>query len=92
MFKLSKEEKELADSVEHGEWKRVSNIENAKKKAVLAARATLKKNKRVNIRISQTDLEYLQRRAFEEGIPYQTLMTSVLHKFAHGKLSDKRAA
>jgi predicted DNA binding CopG/RHH family protein len=92
MFKLSKEEKELANSVERGEWKRVSNHENEKKKAILAARATLKKNKRVNIRISQTDLEYLQRRAFEEGIPYQTLMTSVLHKFAHGRLSDKKAA
>jgi predicted DNA binding CopG/RHH family protein len=59
---------------------------------MLAARATLKKNKRVNIRISESDLEQLQRRAFEEGIPYQTLMTSVLHKFAYGKHSDKKAA
>jgi predicted DNA binding CopG/RHH family protein len=92
MYKLSKEEKELMDSVDRGEWKRISNFEKEKKKAMLAARATLKKNKRVNIRISQTDLEYLQRRAFEEGIPYQTLMTSVLHKFAHGRLSDKKAA
>jgi predicted DNA binding CopG/RHH family protein len=74
------------DSVERGEWKRVSNFEREKKKAILAARETLKKNKRVNIRISQVDLEYLQKRAFEEGIPYQTLMSSVLHKFAHGRL------
>jgi predicted DNA binding CopG/RHH family protein len=86
MYKLSKEEKELMDSVERGEWKRVSNFEREKKKAILAARETLKKNKRVNIRISQVDLEYLQKRAFEEGIPYQTLMSSVLHKFAHGRL------
>jgi predicted DNA binding CopG/RHH family protein len=92
MIKLLNDEKDLLESVESGGWKSVRNIENEKKKAVLAARETLKKNKRVNIRISQHDLEYLQKRAFEEGIPYQTLMTSVLHKFAHGRLSDKKAA
>jgi predicted DNA binding CopG/RHH family protein len=86
MYKLSKEETELMDSVERGRWKRISNFEKEKEKAVLAGRETLKKNKRVNIRISQVDLEYLQKRAFEEGIPYQTLMSSVLHKFAHGRL------
>ena len=46
-----------------------------------AAEATLLKNKRVNIRISSRDLEGLQARAAEEGVPYQTLMASVLHKF-----------
>jgi predicted DNA binding CopG/RHH family protein len=86
MYKLLKEENDLLGSVERGEWKSVSNLEKEKKAAMLAARETLKKNKRVNIRISQSDLEYLQRRAFEEGIPYQTLMTSVLHRFAHGRL------
>ncbi len=86
MYKLTKEEIGFVNSVERGEWKSISNFEKEKKKAMLAARATLKKNKRVNIRISQNDLEYLQRHAFEEGIPYQTLMTSVLHKFAHGRL------
>jgi len=86
MNKLSKEENELLGSVERGEWKSIANFEKEKKSAMLAARETLKKNKRVNIRISQSDLEYLQRRAYEEGIPYQTLMTSVLHRFAHGRL------
>jgi predicted DNA binding CopG/RHH family protein len=86
MYKLSKEEKELSESVERGEWRRVSNFEKEKRNAVLAARATLRKDKRVNIRISQIDLDYLQKRAYEEGIPYQTLMSSVLHKFAHGRL------
>jgi predicted DNA binding CopG/RHH family protein len=86
MNNLTKEEKELLGSVGRGEWKSVSHFEKEKKAAMLAARETLKKNKRVNIRISQSDLEYLQRRAYEEGIPYQTLMTSVLHRFAHGKL------
>jgi predicted DNA binding CopG/RHH family protein len=86
MYKLSKDEKDLLDSVERGNWKRVSNFEKEKRDAILAARATLRKDKRVNIRISQNDLDYLQKRAYEEGIPYQTLMSSVLHKFAHGKL------
>jgi predicted DNA binding CopG/RHH family protein len=86
MNNLSNEEKKILDSVEGGEWKSVSNFEKEKKNAMLAARETLKKNKRVNIRISQGDLEHLQRIAFQEGIPYQTLMSSVLHKFAHGRL------
>ena len=86
MKNLSKEEKELLESVERGEWKSVPNLEAEKRKAVLTARETLKKNKRVNIRISKNDLDCLQRRAYEEGIPYQTLMSSVLHKFAHGRL------
>ena len=92
MNKLFKEEKDLLASVERGEWKRVADFEQAKNKAVLAARETLKKNKRVNIRISQIDLEQLQQRAFEDGIPYQTLMSSVLHKYAFGRLLEKRAA
>jgi len=86
MKNLSKEENELLESVERGEWKSVPNLEAEKKKAVLAARETLRKNKRVNIRMSKYDLDSLQRRAYEEGIPYQTLMSSVLHKFAHGRL------
>jgi predicted DNA binding CopG/RHH family protein len=86
MSNLTKSEKDLLDSVERGEWKRVSNFESEKKKLMLAARETIKKNKRVNIRISQNDLEHLQKRAYDEGIPYQTLMSSVLHKYAHGSL------
>jgi predicted DNA binding CopG/RHH family protein len=48
------------------------------------ARNTMKKNKKINIRISENDLSSLQRRAAREGIPYQTLIGSVLHKFASG--------
>jgi Uncharacterized protein conserved in bacteria len=50
------------------------------------ARNTMRKNKKINIRIPENDLSSLQRRAAREGIPYQTLMSSVLHKFAHGRL------
>ncbi len=53
-----------------------------------AAEETFKKDKRINIRISSRDLESLQRRALEEGIPYQTLVSSVLHKYVSGGLHD----
>jgi predicted DNA binding CopG/RHH family protein len=53
------------------------------------ARATFKKDMRVNIRISRKDLEALQKRALEEGIPYQILMASILHKYVSGSLVAK---
>ena len=55
------------------------------------ARTTFKKDRRVNIRISRKDLEALQKRALEEGIPYQTLLASILHKYAAGRLVEKDA-
>jgi predicted DNA binding CopG/RHH family protein len=56
------------------------------------ASATLTKNQRVNIRLSTLDLADIQARAAEEGIPYQTLMTSVLHKFATGRLLERKSS
>ena len=66
------------------------SILTAKRKKMLqaAAEETFKKDKRINIRISNRDLEYLQRRALEEGIPYQTLVSSVLHNYVPGGLHD----
>ena len=88
--KLSQEEKEILQSYENEEWVSVSNPSDiAKYKA--AAKNTFKKDKRVNIRISEMDLELLQERALIEGLPYQTLMSSVLHKYVTGRLSDKNA-
>ena len=88
--KLSKEEKEILDSYENDEWISVSTpTDIARYKA--AAKSTFKKNKRVNIRISEMDLELLQERALIEGLPYQTLMSSVLHKYVTGRLTEKSA-
>jgi hypothetical protein len=56
-----------------------------------AARATFVKNKRVNIRLSASDLMYLQARAYEEGVPYQTLIASVLHKYVMGRLRETKS-
>lgn len=85
---LNQEEKELLKSYENDEWVSVVNpadIERYK----LAAKSTFKKDKRVNIRMSEMDLELLQERALIEGLPYQTLMSSVLHKYVTGRLTDK---
>ena len=55
------------------------------------ANHTLKKDKRVNLRMTSKDLEAIKTFAVEEGLPYQTLMSSVLHKFITGRLVDKQA-
>ncbi|VAW50454.1 hypothetical protein MNBD_GAMMA06-1577 [hydrothermal vent metagenome] len=87
-IKLNKYEKEILDSYENDEWVSVSTeLDIAKYKA--AAKDTFKKNKRVNIRISKVDLDLLQEKALIEGLPYQTLMSSVLHKYVTGRLKDK---
>ena len=86
MNKLSKEENAILESYENDEWVSVSNpadIDTYKR----AAKTTFKKDKRVNIRMSGMDLELLQERALIEGLPYQTLMSSVLHKYVTGRLS-----
>jgi predicted DNA binding CopG/RHH family protein len=56
-----------------------------------SARATFVKNRRVNIRLSSADLMDIQARAYEEGVPYQTLIASVLHKYVSGRLHEKRS-
>lgn len=85
---LSPEEKKILESYENDEWVSISNPSNISKYKI-AAKNTFKKNKRVNIRISELDLELLQERALIEGLPYQTLMSSVLHKYVTGRLTDK---
>ena len=85
---LDDEERDLVESVERGEWKSVRNLKQEIKKHQQYAQNTLRKDKRVNIRISSRDLEALQSKAVEDGIPYQTLMGSVLHRFVEGRLKD----
>jgi predicted DNA binding CopG/RHH family protein len=82
-------EQEILASFERGEWSPVRNQKGEIARLRAVAAATLLKNKRVNIRISSRDLEGLQARAAEEGVPYQTLMASVLHKFVSGRLVDE---
>ena len=88
-IKLDAEEKELLISYESDEWQSVDDVESQKQTYSEYASATFKKDKRVNIRISNKDLEALQKRALEEGLPYQTLIASVLHKYVNGRLKDR---
>ncbi|MCE5268336.1 MAG: hypothetical protein LLG00_10670 [Planctomycetaceae bacterium] len=86
------EEKALAESFDRGEWKSVTNPTREKRKLRDAARATLRKDARINIRLSSKDLGDLQVIAAREGIPYQTLVSSILHKFASGSLTEQRTS
>lgn len=88
-LKLQQDELELLASYEAEEWKSVKKLKEQKEQYRAYARATFRKDKRVNIRISEKDLLDLQKRALREGIPYQTLISSVLHKYVSGALAEK---
>lgn len=85
--KLSTEEKALLDAVEAGEFESVLT-ESRREELEAIASNTFKKDKRINIRISNRDLTAIQSRASEEGIPYQTLVSSIIHKYISGSLQD----
>ncbi len=89
---LDQEEKRILSAYERGKLRSVVTSEASLHRYREYARATLTKNRRVNIRLSTLDLADIQARAAEEGIPYQTLMASVLHKFATGRLRDRRSS
>ncbi len=84
---LDEEEKDLIEALEQGTWRSVRNAKEEILKHRQYARNTLLKDKRVNIRISSLDLEALQVKAVEEGLPYQTYIASVLHKFVSGRMA-----
>jgi len=86
---IDKEERDLMESIEHDEWRPVKNIKQEKEKAMAAARNTLKKDKRINLRLTQKDYHQIQIKAIEEGIPYQTLISSVIHKYLNGSLAPR---
>lgn len=86
--KLTKEEKEILDSYERGEWVPVKDFTKRKAELMRYARNTLKKDRRLNIRISERDLNELQRKATAEGLPYQTYISSIIHKFVNGRLKE----
>jgi predicted DNA binding CopG/RHH family protein len=88
--RLDDEERDILAAFESGDMKSVMTPERREELRVMA-RATTAKNRRINIRLSERDLELIQRRAMEEGLPYQTLITSILHKYVAGVLKDVRA-
>ncbi len=89
MNKYTDYEKEILESFENDEWQSAPNLEGEKKRYSRIARNTILKNKRINIRISERDLSKLKSKSVEEGIPYQTLISSILHKYISGKLVEE---
>lgn len=88
MTKLDEEEKEILDVYESGNAKRSESAADTQVRHRQYAEAMLRKDARINIRLTSKDLRGLQKRALSEGIPYQTLIASVLHKYVEGRLSE----
>ena len=86
---IDQEEKDLMKSIERDEWQPIKNFDVEKSKAIVATRNTLKKEKRINLRLSHKDYHQIQIKAIEEGIPYQTLISSIVHKYLNGSLAPK---
>ena len=86
---LDEEEKDLIKSIENDEWIESRNASKQKKLAKEYAEATIRKDKRMNIRISERDLRNLKKKALEEGIPYQTMVSMILHKYLSGRYVEQ---
>ena len=82
-------EKKLIQSIENNEWKPVNNLSDWKKKLQKAAKATIIQDARMNVKISKKDIHLLKVKALEEGISYQALVSSIIHKYVSGQLVDR---
>ena len=89
-LKLDAEEFRILRDFERGEFESIQQFRDEKRQLEAAARRTLQKDKRINIRLSSRDLQKIQKRAVKEGIPYQTLIASTLHKFVTGQLKEAK--
>ena len=87
---LSAEERDVLNRFERNELRSVPDAEREAELARQAARNTFNKTRRVNLRMSERDFNLAHARAREEGIPYQTLLSSVIHKYLSGRLSEKK--
>ncbi|MBN1928828.1 MAG: antitoxin [Chlorobiaceae bacterium] len=91
MSEFDTEEREILEAFEAGKLKRVPDADEQMTRHRLAAEATFKKDTRINIRLSSRDLRALQVRAMQEGVPYQTFVSSVLHKYVNGQFVEKNS-
>ena len=88
MSKLDEEELEILEAFESGNYTRTENAEGIQEQHQKYAEAMFKKDARINIRLTSKDLRGLQKKALAEGIPYQTLVASILHKYVEGRLHE----
>ena len=87
---MSGEERDILDRFERDELRSTPGAEREMEAAIAAARATFNKSRRVNLRVTERDFILAHSRAREEGIPYQTLLSSVIHKYLSGRLIEQR--
>ena len=87
-MKIEADEKRLRQAVERGEWKSADVGRRGRAGYTRVARATFRKDRRLNVRLSSKDLEAIQKRALVEGLSYQALISSLLHKYASGRLKE----
>ena len=87
---LNAEERETLERFEQGELTAASEAQREMETAQLAARNTFNKTRRVNLRVTERDFNLAHARAREEGIPCQTLLSSVIHKYLSGRLTENR--
>lgn len=90
--KLDSEEKDILVSYERDQWQPAKDAKAEIARLRQYARHTLQKNKRINIRLAERDLVGIQARAVAEGMPYQTLISSILHKYLSGRLIETKTA
>lgn len=91
-YNIEEDEKEILEDFEKGEFISVDNLNEELALAKQAANNFTKRDNRINIRISGADLNMVRKIAIQEGLPYQTLLASVIHKFVTGRLVDKVTA
>jgi len=85
---MKTEENDLLQSIEKDEWKSSKNKNQLIKELKETATNTMLKDQRMNIRIGKRDLDGIKEKALEEGVPYQTLVASIIHKYVNGKLKE----
>ncbi len=91
-LRLTKYEKELRNSIEKGEWKTIPNRDVEIKKSVNAALTqikSMKKDARVSLRLNTLDIELIRDKAAKAGLPYQTLIASIIHQYATNQIIQK---
>ena len=87
---LNPEEREILEKFERGELRCAAGAQSEIEAGRVAARSTFRKTRRVNLRVTERDFNLAHARAREEGIPYQTLLSSVIHKYLSGRLTERR--
>ena len=86
---MNKEEKQIADAYDRGELKLEAPSSKLLDMLASAGENTFKKDKRINIRLSSHDLVGIQRKAVQKGIPYQALISGLIHQYVEGDIQEK---